>query len=175
MRSRAARNVLNIATSVLFVSLIIVGWNKWIGLTFLMEKTDPDYVAIAEYAKSDTPIDAIFLVPPDESDFRLRAQRAIVVNFKAVPQLGSELAEWAQRLRDVLGVTNLQKQLPHGFDKIGPAMRAIYKQRTGDELFAAARKYDARYVIATHHLEPQYDPQLIQTAGEKYFLYDLTR
>jgi hypothetical protein len=175
MRSRAARNALNVATSVLFVSLIVIGWNKWIGLTFLMEKTDPDYVAIAEYAKDSTPIDAIFLVPPDESDFRLRAERAIVVNFKAVPQLGSELAEWAQRLRDILGVTNLQKQLPHGFDKIGPAMRVIYKERPGDALFAAARKYDARYVIATHHLEPQYDPQLIRTAGEKYFLYDLTR
>src|SRR5207302_3354086 len=110
-RSRAVRNTLNVAASIFFVSLIVIGWDRWIGLTFLVEKTDPEYVAIAEYAKENTPIDAIFLVPPDESDFRLRAQRAIVVNFKAVPQLGAELAERANRLRDTLSVRNLKPEL----------------------------------------------------------------
>jgi hypothetical protein len=98
-----------------------------------------------------------------------------VVNFKAVPQLGAELAEWAQRLRDVLGLTNLNTQLPHGFDKIPPAMRAIYRDRPADELFAAAQKYKARYVIATRDLGPGADDKLIQTAGDRYFLYDLDR
>src|SRR5581483_10206351 len=104
---------------------------------------------------------AVFLVPPDESDFRLKAERATVVNFKAVPQLGAELAEWAQRLRDVLGVSNLNNQLPHGFDKIPGAMRVLYRDRPAESLVTAAQKYHARYVIATRHLEPQFDDMLI--------------
>jgi hypothetical protein len=172
-RWKMARNVLNLAASVFFVGLIVIGWNRWIGLTMIVEKTDPDYAQVAEYAKENTPADAIFLVPPDESDFRLRAGRAIVVNFKAVPQLGAELSEWAQRLRDTLGLTNLNHQLPHGFDKIGPAMRVIYKDRPADALFAAAQKYNARYVIATRDLGEQYDSKLVMHASDRYFLYDL--
>jgi hypothetical protein len=174
-RSQTVRNVLNIAAIIFFVGLVVVGWDRWIGLTMIVEKPDPDYVKIAEYAKENTPIDAIFLVPPDESDFRLRAERATVVNFKAVPQLGAELSEWAQRLRDVLGLTNLNHQLPHGFDKIPPAMRSIYKDRPADALIATAEKYHARYVVSMRHLEPQYDDKLIQSAGDRFFLYDLDR
>ena len=74
---------------------------------------------------------------------------ALKVAVTAPPEDGRANKALTDLLRDVLGVTNLQKQLPHGFDKIGPAMRAIYRERTGDELFATARKYDARYVIAT--------------------------
>jgi hypothetical protein len=175
VRSDRVRGALNITASAFFIGLIVVGWDRWIGLTLIVEKPDPDYVALAEYAKEKTPIDAIFLVPPDESDFRLRAQRAIVVNFKAVPQLGSELAEWAQRLRDTLGITDLYHQLPHGFDKIGPAMRVIYHKRTGEQLAPVARKYHAQYIIATHHLEPEFDHELIKSSGDRYFLYDLER
>jgi len=175
IRSPKTRGALNVISIAAFVSLTVVGWNRWIGLTMIIEKPDPDYVQLADYAKTNTPVDAIFLTPPDESDWRLRAQRATVVNFKAVPQLGAELAEWAQRLRDTLGLTHLNKQLPRGFDKIPPAMRAIYKDRPGEALFAVAHKYKARYVIATRHLEPQYDDKLIETAGDRYFLYDLDR
>ncbi|HEX3356101.1 MAG TPA: DUF6798 domain-containing protein, partial [Tepidisphaeraceae bacterium] len=130
-----------------------------------------------DYARENTPIDAVFLVPPNESEFRLQAQRAIIVNFKAVPQLGSELAEWSQRLRDVLGLDDLQKQLPNGFDKVGPAIGRIYDHRTAEELFAVARKYDARYVVATQHLDARYDDKLILVphADDKYFLYDLAK
>ena len=175
VRSPRVRGTLNVIASVAFISLIVVGWNRWIGLTMIMERPDQDYDRLAEFARNSTPVDAIFLVPPDESDWRMRAERATVVNFKAVPQLGAELAQWAQRLRDVLGLTNLNEELPHGFDKIPPAMRILYHARPADALFAAAKKYNARYVVATRHLDPQYDPKLIDAAGDRYFLYDLQR
>jgi hypothetical protein len=177
IRSRGLRNFTNLFASGCYILLIVVGWNHWIGLTLLIDNTEPEYLAVADYARQNTPIDALFLVPPNESEFRLRAQRAIIVNFKAVPQLGSELAEWSQRLRDVLGLDDLQKQLPNGFDKVGPAMGRLYDNRSADDLFAVARKYDARYVVATHHLDAQYDGKLIPipNADDKYFLYDLQR
>jgi hypothetical protein len=173
LRKSALRNTLNVLFGVFFVGLIIAGWNRWIGLTITSEKTDHSYIQMAEFAKQNTPVDAIFLTPPDESEFRLRGERAVIVNFKAVPQLGGELKQWSGRLKDVLGLDDLTNQLPNGFDKVGPAMRKIYNKRTPEELFDVARKYEARYVIATHDLGVQYDDKLIHKEADKYFLYDL--
>ena len=47
-----------------------------------------------------TPLDAIFLVPPQETDFRLYGQRAIIVNFKHIPQLSNEIRQWRDRYGD---------------------------------------------------------------------------
>ena len=97
------RDTLNALATVGLIALVIVGWNQWIGLTLILEKPDPDYLAMAHFARDNTPLDAIFVVPPGESDFRLESRRAVVVNFKAVPQLGSELTEWAQRFARCAG------------------------------------------------------------------------
>jgi hypothetical protein len=175
IHKRKVRNALNAAGIAVLVVTIVIGWNRWIGLTLIIDKTSPDYLAVCDWAREHTPEGAIFLVPPEESEFRLRAQRAIVVNFKCVPQLDQELIQWDERLRDVLGLTNLYRQLPNGFDKIPAAMARIYSARTGDELFIAAKKYDARYVVASHGLGSRFRHQLVYESGNRYFLYDLDR
>jgi hypothetical protein len=175
IQSRRARNALNLSMIVLLVGTIVIGWNRWIGLTLIIDKASPDYLAVCDWAREHTPEGAIFLVPPEESEFRLRAQRAIVVNFKCVPQLDQELIHWDERLRDVLGLSNLYKQLPNGFDKVPGAMAKIYAARTGNELFAAAKKYDARYVVASHGLGARFKSKLVYQSGYRYFLYDLDR
>ena len=75
----------------------------------------------------------------------------------------------------MLGLHDLDAQLPHGFDKIGPAMMTVYERRSAENLFATAKKYDARYVVAMKHFDPKYDAKLIDTAGDRYFLYDLQK
>lgn len=169
------RNALNVTGIVLLVGTLIVGWNRWIGLTMLFEEVHPNYASVCDWARENTPKDAIFLVPPAESEFRLTAQRAIVVDFKAVPQLGAELMQWDQRLRDVLGLTDLPTQLPRGFINIPRAMTRIYGERSGEDLFAVARKYDARYVVAINWLGAPFQSKLVYSAGDRYFVYDLQR
>ena len=78
--------------------------------------TEPSYSLACDWIREHTPIDAVFVVAPSEQEFRLRAQRAIVVNFKCVPQLSGELEEWRDRLQAVLDLPDL-RTLPHSFDK----------------------------------------------------------
>ena len=59
----------------------------------LFDRPDNEYLALCRWACDHTPIDAVFLVPPQETEFRYYARRAIVVNFKGVPQLAGELID----------------------------------------------------------------------------------
>jgi hypothetical protein len=137
---------------------------------FQMPRDDADYVAMCRWVATETPIDALFLVPPDEESMRLVGRRAIVVNYKAVPQLSAELVQWRQRMCDVLAMDDLT-QLPHGYSHTLPAIRERYDQLTADQLAAIAQKYQARYVIASHSL-PTLGAMQIHAAG-RYMLYDL--
>ncbi|MDB5318572.1 MAG: uncharacterized protein JWN40_203 [Phycisphaerales bacterium] len=125
------------------------------------------YLEVCHWARDHTPIDALFIVPPNEQLFRYHAQRAIVVNFKNVPQLSSEMAEWQKRLEAVLDqpLTNLPKR----FDLAHAAIAARYDALRTEHLTAVARQYGARYVITARPLPT------LHAAFEKdaYHLYDL--
>jgi hypothetical protein len=55
------------------------------------------------WMRNETPIDAVFLTPPDVDTFRFYGQRAIVVDWKSTPMVPGELVEWLRRLSDVCG------------------------------------------------------------------------
>ena len=112
---------------------------------------DANYRSVATWARDHTPVDALFLVPPDEESFRLHARRAIVVNFKGVPQLSAELPEWRDRLLNVLDLKTTKDllALPHPMGQTLRAIRARYNDLPPEHLFAVARKYNARYVLLT--------------------------
>lgn len=77
---------------------------------------------VESWARQASPQDAIFAVPPSWSGFRSRAQRAIVVNFKAFPYRDGLNEAWFERLTQLAPLT-----LP---DRGSPAL-----QRTLDEAF----------------------------------------
>jgi hypothetical protein len=153
--------------------LIAIGWDYWIGLTQILEKPRASYLQLCAWAEQHTPVDAIFIVPPSETEFRYHARRAIVVNFKGVPQFSGELAQWRDRLENVLGIRDLQI-LHGGFDKINPAMNELYAKRSADELIGIAHEYHAGYIVALHSYD---DPgmKLVQNARGQYLLYAVTR
>jgi hypothetical protein len=154
---------------------LIVGWSRWTGLALVLDPPDPAYLATCAWAREHTPVDAVFVVPPQETEFRYYARRAIVVNFKGVPQLSSELGAWRDRLRDVLGLPDLAT-LPRGdFRAAERAIGEVYDGRSAPELFAAAQNCGARYVVATHDLgaDPATRDKLVVVIEGRYFLYDL--
>jgi hypothetical protein len=115
----------------------------------------------------------VFVVPPHEQEFRLRAERAIVVNFKCVPQLSRELAEWRDRLRDVLDLPDL-RSLPHPYAATLTALRERYREVVPDHLAAAAEKYHARYILTDQDFGPNWLPRRVEMDGTRsWFLYDL--
>jgi hypothetical protein len=139
---------------------------------FTMPQDDQDYVRLCEWVSNNTPVDAVLLVPPDEESMRLIGRRAIVVNYKCVPQLSAELSEWAGRLCDVLDLRDLTA-LPHDYVKVFPAIRARYDQQPPQRLLEMASKYGARYIVTTHEL-PGHAAQRLNIDGTgRYMVYDL--
>ena len=156
------------------LSMTVLLAEAWIhgtlGVTlFVGADPAPDYKALCDYARTHTPADAIFLVPPDEQEFRLLARRAIVINFKGVAQLSSELGEWRDRLCRVLDIPSLSV-LPHHFDQVFDAMAKRYEELPPDHLRKVAGEYHARYIVTTH---PFPAPAVADFESGRFHLYDL--
>lgn len=159
----------------LLIMLACLRQGPYLGM-FDIAYEDPKYNAMCDWARTHTSPDAIFIVPPNEQDFRLRAQRAIVVNFKAVPQLSGELPQWRDRLQDVLDLPNLDA-IPRG--DFAAALRFIrdrYDKLPAEHFIAVARKYDARYVLTPEPWPHVYEPLRVGGAENRsWFMYDLSR
>ena len=108
-------------------------------------RPDSDVVALARWAREHTPREAVFLVPPGDASFRLEGRRAVVVNFKHVPQLGSELPEWHRRLTDVLGGS---VEVGGNLTDRKAELDTAYRARELGDLRAVAARYGAGYVVA---------------------------
>ncbi len=65
-----------------------------------------DEADIARAARSLTPSHAVFVTPPDTGVFRMVAERATVVDFKAFPFGDTAMVEWRERLRRCYGDTS---------------------------------------------------------------------
>lgn len=155
------------------VASLVMSWPK-LGIVHAgLRGDDASYLAVCDWALHNTPRDAVFLVPPDEQSFRLHARRAIVVNFKNVPQLSSELGEWRDRLQTVLDTDRLTS-LPTPFPQTLDAMRSLYEKQSPERLAAIARGYGARYVVSVHRLDARaVGEPVFYTPDARYFLYDL--
>lgn len=156
------------ALSGIALVVIILTATQGRGLQSLWLPTDDaPYLALCDWVRRSTPVDALFLVPPDEQAFRLAARRAIVVNFKGVPQLSGELPEWRRRLEAVLDMDLLE--LPRGMHATLAAIRQRYDALPPQHLAHVARQFDADYVITTHRV-PTWDTALLHISGP-YHLY----
>lgn len=150
------------------VLLAIILWSQrdHLGVRLaLQDDDDGDYLALCDFVRGHTPIDALFVVPPNEQVFRYRAQRAIVVNFKNVPQLSGEMREWKSRLETVLGEP--LAELPRRFDLAHAAIAEHYAGRGAAELAEVAARYHAEFVVTLRTL-PGFTP-LFENA--RYHLY----
>jgi hypothetical protein len=132
-----------------------------------------DHAAICEYVSdpAHTPVDATFLVSPSDETFRLHAKRAIVVNFKAVPQLSGELAVWQERLCDVLNIADVT-QLPRPYAATVSAIDRRFDELPPAHLEKVADLYGARYVLTRRRLaDPDWEARVEFGSGD-YVLYD---
>ena len=82
--------------------------------------------------------DTRFLVPPELSTFRLRAGRAIVVDWKSTPILPAQLLEWYRRVDAVAGGTG-----PTTMDEAAAGYRALGRTH----LSRLLAEFDADYAV----------------------------
>ncbi len=69
----------------------------------LLKEEGGSQADLYRWLRESSPKDAVYLTPPDLEDTRFLGQRAIVVDWKAVPLIPSELLGWYERLCDVTG------------------------------------------------------------------------
>ncbi len=99
--------------------------------------------ALALRFEKTAPPDAVVLVPPSLSDFRLYSRRAVVIDFTCSPPTDAGLLQWKARLEDVLG---------HSLEPgIEPRLDELFAARTGSQLHEVARKYHAGYILTRWH------------------------
>jgi hypothetical protein len=83
----------------------------------------------------------VFLAPPDLGIFRLAAERALVVDFKAFPFQAAAMLEWRRRLADSYGDT----------DAVGwkalDELREHYREVDANTLARSRERYGASYAI----------------------------
>jgi hypothetical protein len=103
-----------------------------------IDSEGPETDGLYEWARTTTPTDAVFLVPPDLMRFRLVARRAIYVDFKSPPLEPDGLIEWHHRLRQITGEGPTDKL---------PAHRTAWIQATGDELLRRAKELGLDFLV----------------------------
>jgi len=109
-----------------------------------------DGVGVAQYGRQSTPKDAIYLTPPMWGQFRLVANRAIVVDLKAFPFQDSAMVRYQQRIFDCYGVPIAQ-----GY----AALRELeqnYRLLTDDKLSALRIKYGIGYAVLYQQTSTRY-------------------
>ncbi len=106
---------------------------------------------VAAWAKESTDVDAIFAVPPQWSHFRSQAQRAIVVNFKAVPFHQPYMTQWFTRLMDIAPISPPQR----GGTEVMAVLDSAYYALPAQEIQQLASKYGFEYVVRQEGAAPE--------------------
>jgi hypothetical protein len=97
--------------------------------------------ALAHFAREHTPPESLFILPPDIANFQLIANRAAVVQWKAMPFSDRAMVQWYQRMRDCYGDANW-KDLPPK-----PQLVHRYRHIPQSQLLAVAAKYGATHAV----------------------------
>ncbi len=91
---------------------------------------------VSAYIRNQTPADAVLLVPPYIDSFRLRANRAIVADFKAFPFEQRAAREWDERMRALTADRPYLEELREGWLSL-----------SAETLAEIACRYGASYVV----------------------------
>jgi hypothetical protein len=117
-------------------------------------------VDLANWVRKHTARSSIFLVNPSLGEFRITAERAIVVDFTAFPFQDQAMAEWQQRMYDCYGVPNAA-----GFDAV-PLMRDKFTKMSDKKLVKLRAKYGFDYAILYKATKTKY-PVIFDTLNYK--------
>ena len=127
---------------------------------FSLYKTTGEVAEVADFAKENTPVDAVFYTPPRMGEFRYLAQRAIVVDFAAYPFQDLSMHEWYRRIADCYGISDKL-----GFASLPELNETVYRI-TDPELKALSEKYGFEYAVVYDSTQTNY-PIIFRTSSLK--------
>ncbi len=98
---------------------------------------------VAKWARDSTSHLSVFAVPPGWGHFRSQSQRAIVVNFKAVPFHQPYMAQWYARLLDIAPIDPPQR----GGGAIISKLDSAYFSLSSQQIRSLSSKYGFDYIV----------------------------
>jgi hypothetical protein len=112
-----------------------------IGPEILPSQREGPIVDIGERVKAATPEDALILIPPNLGDIRITGERAVFVDYKAIPYQEDRMAEWWDRIQAAY----------HKPDEIGTAalveIDRNYRSIEDSALTSLCEEYDIDYAV----------------------------
>ncbi len=169
-----------LATRRLGLALTLAAWLAVLGgialdVGFLRNRARPlahagtPVAQVEAWARTQAPRDAVFAVPPSWSGFRSRAERAVVVDFKAFPFRARDARAWFARLTALAPIA-----LP---DRGGPALQdsldAAFFRQSAPALLGLAGRYGFDYVVRRRPLAPPHPAFEQVFASEEWIVYRL--
>jgi len=97
------------------------------------------------WLRERSPKDAVYLTPPDLEGTRYLGQRAIVVDWKAVPLIPTELLGWYERLCDVTGRHVTSSGDLGGYGSIDPERLALIESKYHPDYMVLRRGGERRF------------------------------
>jgi len=97
------------------------------------------------WLREKSPKDAIYLTPPDLEGARFLGQRAIVVDWKAVPLIPTELLGWYERLCDVTGRQVKGSSDLGGYGSIDPGRLSLIVDKYHPDYMVLRRGGERRF------------------------------
>jgi hypothetical protein len=133
-------------TAVAALALAVALWAspRGDGLT-TVPTGSPGEVALEAWARTQTPVDTLFLTPPSMGWFRLIARRAVVSDTKSPPLQPALLVEWYRRLCATVQLADA---------KTHELVEAHWGELSPAQLEDVARSFHADYIVvlASTHL-----------------------
>ena len=98
------------------------------------------------WMRERSPKQALFLIPPDEETLRFWGERAVVVDWKGIPALPSEVLEWYRRMGDVLGERDVKSEADVArYAELDRARLEALRRRYGFDFAVVRRAVAARF------------------------------
>lgn len=97
------------------------------------------------WLRDSSPKDAVYLTPPDVEDTRYMGQRAIIVDWKAVPLIPTELLGWYERLGDVTGRTVEKRGDLGGYNSMDAERLALIRRKYHPDYAVLRRGNERRF------------------------------
>ncbi|HEX7837435.1 MAG TPA: DUF6798 domain-containing protein [Kofleriaceae bacterium] len=90
--------------------------------------------------RASTPIDALFVAPPELMRFRLLARRAVIADTKSPPLRPDYLVQWYRRLCAMVERTDVATH---------EEVEQLYHRLSPEQLDRVARAFGADYIVIT--------------------------
>ena len=154
----------------LTLGLALAGWEPAEARLQPLRYAASPLAEVERWAAANTPLDAVFAVPPSNSTFRSNARRAVVVNYAAFPFNDVDMQVWYRRLTDLAPIDPPRRGLG-----LRPKLDAAYHGHDGAAWSARAGRYGIDFVLVDTRLQRERLPFPVAFEAAPWRVYRIER